>query len=515
MHPWLDELLKPTYGVIVYQEQVMQIAQMLAGYSLGGADLLRRAMGKKKPEEMDKQKAPSSTARSRRASTEDAERIFELLEFFAGLRLQQEPLGGVRAGHLPDGLPQGALPARVHGGSDVVRLGQRRQHRQVHRRGPGDGPGGRAARRQRVGGRLHGHAAAGRDRRQGDPVRPRRGQGRRRDRGRPRCIESRARTSGKFGSLFEICRRVDTQKCNRQGARGADQEPARSTARSRATATAPQLLGALDSALEQRCVRPARSPHPARPRCSRLLAAAPACGCRPRRRRWGRATRIPRCEPWGPKQLLAFEKEALGFYISGHPLDRYRGDLQRYASGSTGDFSGGRRSAGDHAIGGIVSQYREMITKKGDKMARFMLEDTEGTLEVIAFPKTFEKVRHVLVSDEPILCNGAIKNEGNAEASEWKMFLEDAVPIAQLRAQKTSKIDIHLNADSITKAQVEELRSILMAAPRGVCQAVVRLTIPQRSEIFIALGDKWLVAPSDELLARLERVFGDRVATLA
>ena len=77
----------------------------------------------------------------------------------------------------------------------------------------------------------------------------------------------------------------------------------------------------------------------------------------------------PELEAWSQKQLLAFEKEALGFYVSGHPLDRYRGDLQRYASAITSDFAAGKRGVGDSSIGGIVSQYREMITKRGDKMA--------------------------------------------------------------------------------------------------------------------------------------------------
>jgi DNA polymerase-3 subunit alpha len=229
----------------------------------------------------------------------------------------------------------------------------------------------------------------------------------------------------------------------------------------------------------------------------------------------GQGEVYPDLEPWSPKQLLAFEKEALGFYISGHPLDRYRGDLQRYATASTSDFGLGAKSAGEHSIGGIVSQYREMITKKGDKMARFMLEDAGGTLEVIAFPKTFEKVRHVLVSDEPILCTGQVKNEGTAEASEWKMLLESAAPLSQLREQKTSRVDIHLNADQMTHDMIDELKTILANAQRGNCQAVLRLKIPQRSETVISLPDAWAVAPTEELLTRLERLFGDRVATLA
>jgi DNA polymerase-3 subunit alpha len=144
-----------------------------------------------------------------------------------------------------------------------------------------------------------------------------------------------------------------------------------------------------------------------------------------------------------------------------------------------------------------------------------MLEDAEGTFEVIAFPKTFEKVRHVLVSDEPILCTGAVKNEGNAEAPEWKMLLETAAPLSQLREQKSSKVYIDLNADSVTLDLVDELKTVLANATRGNCTAVIRLKIPQRSETWVALPEAWAVAPTEDLLTRLERLFGDRVATLA
>jgi DNA polymerase-3 subunit alpha len=187
----------------------------------------------------------------------------------------------------------------------------------------------------------------------------------------------------------------------------------------------------------------------------------------------------------------------------------------RYATATTADFGAGRKNQGDHAIGGIVSQYREMITKKGDKMARFHLEDSEGAFEVIAFPKTFEKVRHVLVSDEPILCSGAVKNEGSAEAPEWKMLLESAAPLSEVRQAKTSRVDIHLNADQLTPDLVAELKSILAAATRGQHHAVLRLKLPRRSETVIALPDAWDVAPTDDLLMSLDRLFGDRVATLS
>jgi DNA polymerase-3 subunit alpha len=323
-------------------------------------------------------------------------------------------------------------------------------------------------------------------------------------------LEARA-SEGKFQSLFEICRRVDTQKCNRRvleqlvKSGALDGLPG---GRHRA-----QLLANLDAALERGAAEQ-RDRRSGQTSLFGLLAAAepikPAGGAPAA----GQGEVYQDVEIWGPKQLLAFEKEALGFYVSGHPLDRYRGDLQRYATATTSDFPAGKKGVGDASIGGIVSQYREMITKKGDKMARFMLEDAEGTLEVIAFPKTFEKVRHVLVSDEPLLCTGAVKNEGNAEAPEWKMLLESAAPLSELRQAKTSRVDIHLNADHLTRDQIDELKTILANATRGNCQAILRLRIAQRSETVVPLPDAWAVSPTEDLLTRLERLFGDRVATL-
>ena len=109
----------------------------------------------------------------------------------------------------------------------------------------------------------------------------------------------------------------------------------------------------------------------------------------------------------------------------------------------------------------------------------------------------------------------SFKNEGNSESPEWKMLLESAQPLGELRTQKTSRVDIHLNADSITPDQIAELKTILANATRGGCQAYLRLVIPQRSETVIALPEAWAVSPTEDLLTRLERLFGERVTTLA
>ena len=509
-HPSLAELLTDTYGVIVYQEQVMQIAQVLAGYSLGKADLLRRAMGKKNKEIMDQEKAGFvAGATAKGVDGKIADSVFELIAFFAGYgfnRSHSAAYGWITyqtaflKHHYPHEFMAGLMSCDADNVDNIVKFiaEARAMGLVVERPDVGESeadftvtprPGALRDKVIRFGlGAVKGVGVTAVE----------------------AVLEAR-KTDGGFVSIYDFCRRVDTQRCNRRVIEaliksGAFDGPV-AAAHHRA-----ELLGALDGALEQGA-SDQRDRRSGQTSLFGLLSAAPmAAG--PAAAPAMMAETYPTSEPWPVKQLLAFEKEALGFYISGHPLDRYRSDLSRYAGATTTDFAEGLRGAGECAVGGVVAQYREMITKKGDKMARFVLEDQGGQIEVVCFPKTFEKVRHVLVCDEPILCTGKVQNEGTAEEAAWKILLEDAVPIAQLRAQKTSRVDIHLNADAVTRAQVEELRTILMAAPRGACQAVVRLMIPQRSEIFIALGDKWMIAPSDDFLARLERVFGDRVATL-
>jgi DNA polymerase-3 subunit alpha len=532
MYPTLEPVLKDTHGVIVYQEQVMQIAQVLAGYTLGGADLLRRAMGKKKPEEMAKQKAMfMEGAHENGVDPKKAGDIFDLVEKFAGYgfnRSHSAAYGWVSyqtaylKHHYPHEFMAGLMSCDADNVDNIVKFiaEARAMGLTVERPDVGESEADftvthRPARSSRAGAEpvpTEPGVGTPREGASGGKV-IRFGLGAVKGVGTTAVeavLEAR-KEGGGFTSIYDFCRRVDTQKCNRRVIEaliksGAFDGPV-AGGRHRA-----QLLAALDGALEQG----ASDQRDRRSGQTSLfgLLAGPAAG--PSSAAAALAPEVyPACEPWPVKQLLAFEKEALGFYISGHPLDRYAGDLVRYASATTKDYAEGLKGAGEGAVGGIVAQYREMITKKGDKMARFVLEDQHGQLEVVCFPKTFEKVRHVLVCDEPILCSGKVQNEGTTEQAEWKILLEDAVPIAQLRAQKTSRVDIHLNADSVTKAQVEELKAILMAAPRGTAQAVVRLTIPQRSETVIALGERWLVAPSDDLLTRLERVFGDRVATLA
>ena len=338
-----------------------------------------------------------------------------------------------------------------------------------------------------------------------------------------------ARTDGgAFQSLYEFANRVDGQKVNRRVLEAFIKSGAFDSMGKEHKVHRAQMFAALDAALEQAAAAQ-RDRKSGQTSLFGLLGAAPvasvvvgAGGGHASASEWGTGREsYPAIQEWGPKQLLAFEKESLGFYISGHPLDRYQGDISRYANATTSDLEKfatrpslpGRRDEGDEvSIGGVVSEYRERPTKAGTgRMAFFMLQDQVGQVEVVVFPKTYEKIASVLTSDEPLLCTGRIVDEGEDGQHDYRFHLIDAMPLARAREQKTTRVHIMLNADLVKPEQIEELKGILLAH-KGNCATYLHVKIPLRSETVIPLGDTFTVAPSDELLLRVERLFGDRVA---
>ena len=525
IHADLAQILEDTYGVIVYQEQVMQIAQVLAGYSLGRADLLRRAMGKKDKSVMDQEKEGFVVgATGRGVDKKIADEVFDLMAFFAGYgfnRSHSAAYGWLTyqtaflKHHFPHEFMAGLMSCDADNTDNIVKfiaearaMGLEVERPDVNQSAldftvvpatakpaPPPAPGKKG----------RGKAEEPRPPLGGKVIRFGLGAVKGVGLGAVEAVLESRREEGTFKSIYDFCRRVDSQRVNRRVLEalvksGAFDLDGVGVERAR-------MFAALDAAVE-RGAQVQRDKRSGQTSLFGLLDPGPASGAEA-------PETYPDVEAWTPKQLLAFEKEALGFYISGHPLDRYRADLTRYASATTVDFSEGRRPAGEAAVGGVVSAYRERPTKRGDgKLAFFQLEDPYGQLEVIVFPKTFEKVRAVLVSDEPLLCTGKVVDEGEGDQHAWRMLLEDAVPLSELRKAKTSRVDIHLDADQVTAEQIASLREIL-GASRGECRTVLRLRIPQRSETIIPLGDTFKVAPTDELLLRLERLFGARVASLS
>jgi DNA polymerase-3 subunit alpha len=505
LHPALEPVLRDTYGVIVYQEQVMQIAQVLAGYSLGRADLLRRAMGKKSKEVMAKEKDGFvSGALARGVDAKVADQVFELMAFFAGYGFNRSHSAAYAWVSYQTAYLKTFYPHEFMAG--LMSCDQDNTDNIVKFIGEARAMGLAVARPDINESAADFTVVPGAD---GEKV-IRFGLGAVKGVGQgavEAVIEVRTK-DGPFRSLYEFCRRVDSLKCNRRVIEALVKAGAFDGIAAAGGLHRARLFGTIEAAME----RGAQDQRDRRSGQTSLfgLMEAPKKG----NGADGAPEIYPEIEEWPAKELLAFEKEALGFYISGHPLDRYRADLKRYANAATMDFAEGKRPAGPASVGGVVAAYRERPTKKGDgKIAFFQLEDAAGQLEVVVFPKTFEKVRQVLVLEEPILCTGKVVDEGEGAQHAWKMLLEDAVPLAELRKNQTTRVDIHLDADRVTPEQIVALEAILSSS-RGACQAVLHLQIPRRSETSVWLDERWKVAPSEELLARIERLFGAPVATL-
>jgi len=314
------------------------------------------------------------------------------------------------------------------------------------------------------------------------------------------------REGGRFLSLYDFAERIDHKRVNRRVLEALIKSGACDGVAARASAHRAQLLAALDQAVEraQTAQRDRESGQ------TSLFGAfeAPAHEAHPK------SAQYPAVEEFSPKQKLAFEKESLGFYITGHPLDRYADDLRRYANATTAELEE-RGTRARVSVAGIVSNFRERPLKSGNgRIAFFDLEDPYGQVEVLCFSKPFEQFADVLRSDEPILVSGMVQMEGEDASSQVpKLRLEEAVLLARLRSEKTTRMHLHLPADGVTREQLVELKRLLAEAP-GSCQVYLHLGIAKRSETVLPLGSSFQVKPSDELLLSIERLFGGRVAQL-
>ncbi len=534
-HPTLEPILKDTYGVIVYQEQVMQISSALAGYSLGKADLLRRAMGKKKAEVMAKEKAGFlDGAKQKKVDGKVAERVFDLMEKFAGYGFNRSHSAAYglltyQTAYLKRYFPVEFFAALLTCDKDdtdaVVKfIAEAKAH-------------GIAVLRPDVNESDTDFTVSGTL--GGSPTPPAKGSSERSSLSPTRSVSSgengEAKKVIRFGlgavkgvgegavevikqaraaggpllSLFDFCRRVDGRKVNRKtiealvkagGFDGIAEQNAVSRAR---------VFGAIGLASE----RAAEAQRDRESGQTNLLALFGGGGGKEAGAGMNE-DKYPAFEEWMPKEVLAYEKEALGFYISGHPLDRYASEIRRFTNATAANCT----EKGERAeviLAGVVAVYQERPMKSGQgKYAFFTLEDHSGQIEYMVNSKKVEEYREILSKDEPLLVTGTVDTPfGEGETARERLRFLDAKPLARIRAEKSSLLDIKLNADVVSEGQLRALEKVLRTHSGG-CRAVLRMEIPMRSETILALGDDYKIAASDDLLARIEQIFGDRVAVL-
>ncbi|MRG90596.1 DNA polymerase III subunit alpha [Polyangium spumosum] len=530
MHDLVDGLLEPTYGVIVYQEQVMQIAQQLAGYTLGGADLLRRAMGKKKPEEMAKQKSIFVEGSLKNGVSEkDADTIFGLLEFFAGYGFNKShsaayALITYQTAYLKRHYPVEFLCALMTADRDkiekVVRIIAEGRAWGVDILPPDINESnidfsvvysepGKATKKT-------GRKAPSKIK-DADPHDPkiRFGLGAIRGVGES-ALEAvlEARTSGgPFSDLFDFAQRVDARRVNKGVLEALTQSGAFDATLLPRGITRARAFAALDQALER-----ARSASKDRERgqgslFSLFAKAAPADE--------PKLDEYPQCEPWDLREMLVREKQSLGFYVSGHPLERYGTELGRFDVTPASALP--QKDAWSKVrVAGMVEGYRERIFKGGGgKIAFFHLEDTSGRVEVKVRDKQIETYGTLLQGTEPVLVSGKVSfpqveegaEEEQAAPREPTLMLDAVELLADAIRAETKSVRIRVQARKATRDHIGKLRDVLSSS-RGVCPVQLLIQLDDGAEAVLALGRDLTVTPSDEMLARLEKLFGEKVAEL-
>jgi DNA polymerase-3 subunit alpha len=535
MHPLVDELLVPTYGVVVYQEQVMQVAQALAGYSLGGADLLRRAMGKKKPEEMAKQKSIFLDGAKKKDVLEaDAERIFGLLEYFAGYGFNKShsaayALITYQTAYLKAHYPVELLCAIMTSDKDkidkVVRtIADARamgvtvlppdinesdtDFKVVYTHPKGDR---RTARGAKV--------------KDGCGPQIRFGLGAVRGVGSSALetlFEARA-AGGPFGDLFDFASRVDAKKINKSVLEALVQCGAFDSTLAAQGVTRAVAFASIDIALD-RSRSASRDREAGQTNLFGLFDAAPKPAAANKNAGTTQGDYIE-SKPWDRNEMLVREKASLGFYVSGHPLDRYskggaalqRLDVKQAAEcAQLADWSVVK-------LAGMVEGYREKMFKDGGgKMAFFELEDLSGRVNVKLRGAPIETYAAVLAKGEPVVITGKVSfprrdddapEEEPDAVREATILLNDAVLLSDAVKAGTRGMTIKLAATKTDKAQLEKLREVLCAW-KGACPVTLHLAMADGAEAVLALGKEYRVEVGDPVLAGLERVFGEQVAEL-
>lgn len=479
-HPKLEPILRPTYGVIVYQEQVMQIAQGLAGYTLGAADLLRRAMGKKKAEEMAKQRQTfCEGATARGVDAETAEYIFDLMEKFAGYGFNKSHSASYALiayqtawlkAHYPAAYMAAVLSSDMDHTEKVVHFIEEcvTLNLQI------DPPDINQSNYQfRV----------------ITPTQIRYGLGAVKGAGQA-AIEAivDARKESPFTDLYDFCRRVDAKKMNRRTLEALIKAGAfDSIGPHRAS-----IMASLSAALKQ-AEQTLRDASLGQQDLLGMIIDSPIPA-------------VSYCEApqWTDQERLMGEKETLGLYLSGHPIQRHLPELTHIISHRISELRPTKKDQ-TSTIPGVITQIRAIQTKRGDRMAVITLDDHSGHVDVLCFADNYHKYRELLVKDNLIIVIGEVSiDEFNGG---YRVIARECLTLEQARERYAKGLKISLPQEK--SDTINTLATILKPHCGGNCHVTIDY---QRSDATaqLKLGDEWRVKPTDLLLKTLKDLLTDQ-----
>ena len=483
-HPALEPSLKETYGVILYQEQVMRIVSDLAGFSLAQADSLRRAIGKKIPEVMAKEKKAFMEGAVKRGAKEKvAEKIWEQIDYFSGYGFNKSHSTAYAAvsyqtaylkAHYPVEFMTALLTSEMSNTDKVVQYIEASKKMGIDVLPPA------------VNESFSDFTCVGNHIRFGLAAIKNVGS---------TAIESIIATrlkEGPFRSLFDFVQRVELRTCNHKVMEslikcGAFDEWKLHRA---------QLMAMLDPVLDM-------GANIQKDRSRGQLSFFGNTGGGEGEGFQDSQVAVPDIPEWPENQMLAYERELIGFYISSHPLAKYAKVLKSYASATTANLSEFNNQA-EVTIGGIIDSMKEILTKKGDKMAFLSLQDLNGSCETVVFPSVYKAAGTLLQKDALIFVKGKI----DARDDVAKLLADEIIPLEEVPKRYTRMIAINIKTAGLGVEVLQEVRRILVAH-KGNIPVYLTLQDPKGRMTVLDSGEDLRVAISDVLFEEIERLLGE------
>jgi DNA polymerase-3 subunit alpha len=482
--PELQEILAETLGVIVYQEQVMQIANRLAGYSLGEADLLRRAMGKKKAEEMAQQRDRFVKGATQRGyPAKKIEKIFDLMAQFAGYGFNKShsaayALLAYHTAYLKTHYPvefMAALLTSVTGSTDDVvkyinecrEMGIAVEPPDINVSDANFTPHGAAIRFGLAAVKNVGHNAI-------------------------ESIVAGRKKLGSYKTIFQFCENVDLRLLNKRVLESLIKSGAMDCLGRRAP-----LMAVLDKAIE----RAQKSQRDAESGQHGLFGVFQDH----EEEHHNGNDKLPDIPDWDEHQRLAAEKEILGFFITGHPLEKYQDKVDAFRALSTEAISALKNSTAKDEIyaAGVIASLRVLKSKKGDFYAQANLEDMSGSVDMLVFPEAFKRLQDKVKLEVPVLIRGGVRVE---EGSNPKLTVSDIISLEDAKPKLPRSIRIRVPLETASDSTVDALHS-LFTQNKG--EAKVLFDVERQGDFMVVMeAEGYNVQPDRNFIARVEDLCG-------
>ncbi len=479
-HPMLEKILEPTYGIPVYQEQVMQMAQVMGGYTLGGADLLRRAMGKKKQSEMDKQRVIFvEGAGEKGVDAKKANEVFDMMAKFAGYGFNKSHSAAYSVvayhtaylkAHYPAEFMAAVLTTEMASSDKLAIALEATRQAGIEILPPCVN---RSAAHFTV---EHGRVRFGLAAIKGV------GHG-----AIDAIVEARGEAGGAFDDLFSLAKDLDLRTVGKKTLEGL----AAAGALDAFEGHRRQFVDAVDLAWSY------AQKHQADKAAGQfsMFGGAEAAGS-------SFVPALPHAEPWTKGETLRHERDLMGFYVSGHPLDAFAAEVNKFATVQLGNAEGVMHESDQTAIG-IITEVTRRTTKSGRPIAFVTIEDTTGAAEVVLFAQTLERCGHALTVDEVMM----VKGKAETSRGDLKLVAKDVIPMWRVREQLVKAVTLRIDVDRTTEADVQALAELCAQHP-GACKVYFEVTSAQMPRPVRLHARTAVVDLTPDLMKGLSRRFG-------